>query len=311
VAPTLELLRKSLDILGYPSNVFMMLLQEGLYHTAQSQDVHLLLSGFGGNEMLSQFANPNYLVDLMKKADIRSMANYFRSQGDNSLRAYARAGYHYANFLLKSDRKVFRDKIDAKWKILLLSETYLNNREYRDNFYKQSFAPLYQTVKERSIYRLLSGATNERISCSYFIASAYGIKYSYPLLHPPLIEYFHQVPDVWKACHKNGRGLFRLAMKDDVPANLIQQIKPTNTSTVPFFRVEMEQNFDKVKQWCLALPEQHPVFKYIDQRKIAEAEYDTKYLTGVKYRHLQSAATLAMFIDNVQNKNLYDLYKST
>lgn len=304
----IQLISTAVDIMGYPTSFPLALNLEGIYEEAKALHVDKLFSGFGGNELVSETENVRYLFDLLKKWDLEGVNRFFKSQGNTELKASARTAYHVSRFLMHTERKNYRKIKDARWRLLLLKRDVLDNREIREQFNRHYYYPPDLSLREKGLYRINAGITSERITTCGLIAGAYGIVYSYPLLHPPLLQYYYNLPDKWKASDKMGRAMIRRAMRGTIPAEIIDQPKHTNSSTVPFMKFENRKNYEELLEWCLDLPYQHKVFNYFDRGNLLN--YNDKTF-GIEprynYKNLRTLTMMAMFMDKREKVDYNEL----
>ena len=301
-ADTLDMLHRTLALLGYPTNFFFSMLQESLYVKARSENVETLLSGYGGDEMTTEFAPFRYTISLMKKGRFLQLFNYYKIENEQPLKSYLKVFRAYAKFLWNSEGRYFRSFTKEKWDNLLIQDKILT-KKFKKFFYKDTFFSSRQSLRKRGIKLITDPRFTERLEVGYFTTAAYGLIYRYPLLDVPLIEYYFGLPDAWKALNKENRGLMRRVIKDFLPGEITQQPK-SKVATIPYYEMDMENNFDKVKEWCLNLPADHKIFDYIDNRKLDKASYS---IDEDRFDHLQSVAIMAMFFDRMEKRTLHDI----
>lgn len=302
-----NLLNKTLDITGYPANSFLSLFQQGVYDLAKKENVKTLLSGFGGDEMVSANANARYVHSLMMSGNLTKAYRFFKDQGRGNLKAMAVTGYHYYSFLKNPGIKNYKEKLSKTWQQMILTDEILNDRHVKAHFFDYPLFRPHPSIRQKSLVEINCGYVTERIETCYFVTQHYGIEYKYPMLHTPLLEYYYSIPDAYKAISKNGRGLFRQAIKDVLPPDIVTQNKPYNTATIPYYKIEVDSFFYEIKEYCLSLPDEHFVFEFIDKKKIAGATYTKTIAHNLQYSLFKTVVALSMFIDKRKSLKLYDL----
>jgi asparagine synthase (glutamine-hydrolysing) len=302
---TLKLIDRQVDILGYPTNSFMTLFQEATFYKAQKSDVSVLLSGFGGNEVITEYANVHYLISLLRENKIAAISRLFRARSNNFLTSYARTAFHYLKFRLGKKRNESREFWAESLKKFFLDDKILNDNHIKRHYFSNIYDMSNLTLREKTELSVSHAKLSERIEIGKEVAALYGVKYCFPFLYVPLLEYYYHLPDLWKAIDTRGRGLYRQALKDTLPAEIIFQWKRAIVSaTVPFYKIEFRENFGSLKEWCLALPLTHEIYNYISREKISKAaDVDDKILNY----QLKSIVMLAMFMDKQKNRKLIDI----
>jgi asparagine synthase (glutamine-hydrolysing) len=303
VEEPLELLADMLTEVGYPANSLITLLQKGLYYKAKEQGVRALFSGYGGNELVSENASTRYLTDVMKDGGFFSAGKYFLRHGDNTWKAWAKAGLHYGRFLVNAEKREFELLVKRSyWNNLVLKDDLMHDIVIRNFHFAHAMYPPNQRLREKSLYRVYSTTAHQRVELGSLVTARYGIRYVYPMLYKPFMEYYYSLPDEWKASNKKGRAIIRAAMKDLLPSNIINGSKFSNSSTIPFYKVEQLENFQTIKDWVLSIPGNHFIYNYLDRNKIAAVAYSTEYKSEFQYILLKSIVLMTMFIDGRKEK---------
>jgi len=200
------IIEKYAECLGGCSEVLFPLLNHNVYDLAKRYEINTLLSGFGGDEVVSQHAN-NALIE-------------FRNQ-----KAYGRYAYER---ILKKYRELYSSK--------KISRPYRNNTQNRQqanshwpylilsNTPPIRILPTFKTVQSKEAAYIqgdLSIHWQRRIETSKLIAKAHGIDCAFPLADPELMCFFHQLPAHFKRRHGHGRYLLRKAMAAYLPDSVV------------------------------------------------------------------------------------------
>lgn len=280
---------QALDAIGYPTNMNVNIYQQSIYGQVQKNNVSTLLSGFGGDEMLSANLNNIHLKHLITYGKLNSAVKHIRRHGYPYAKALLWVIY---NYIYKSRFEPQANQAKSK----IINSVLLH--PYKHIAYSTPVLSQHSYTRSWHEFRIGFAATVERLETGYHISGAYGIRYLYPLLDSDTLDFFYHLPDEWKLDHKYGRALFRKAIKNLLPPGIVESRKPTNTAVIPVIKIETEKYFDDVKEYLLSIDPQNPVYRYIDRDKLADLPYDepTAMMT---YEMMKRLAMLAMFL----NKN--------
>lgn len=278
--------KQALHAIGYPTNMNVNTYQQSIYERVQKTNVSVLLSGFGGDEMLSANLSRIHIKHLITHGKLNSAAKQIRKQGYPYAKSLLHVIYHYLN---GSRFEPHANPVKSK----IINSVLLNS--YKHKPYSAPVLSRHNYVKEWHEYRIGFAATVERLETGYHISGEYGIRYLYPLLDSDTLDFFYHLPDEWKLDHRYGRALFRKAIKSLLPPEIVESRKPTNTAVIPVIKIEAEKYFDEVKEYLLSIAPQNPVYRYIDRNKLAGLRYDepTAMMT---YEMMKRLAMLAMFL---------------
>lgn len=187
-----SIIEKTTDILRCFSEVSFPILASTLYDQAKSQGVKLILSGYGGDEMVTQSG-------LQRLSELRRHHHWIQ--------------YSYEKLRRK------------KAKMPPLENTLSSDHLPFLKFPVTSFAfPTFDSIEKREKLLLESDVAvhcTRRIQTSQIIAAHYGIQQAFPLLNPELLQFFHQLPSHFKYCHGTSRYLIRKTMRPYLPKNVI------------------------------------------------------------------------------------------
>lgn len=277
---------QALNSIGYPTSMNVNIYQQSIYAQAQKNNMSILLSGFGGDEMLSANLNSIHLKHLVTYGKLNSAAKQIRKLGYTYPKSLLWVLY---NYIYKSHFEPQANPVKSK----IINNVLLN--PYKHKPYSTPLLPRHNYVKEWHEFRIGFAATVERLETGYHISGEYGIKYLYPLLDNDTLDFFYHLPDEWKLDHKYGRALFRKAIKNLLPPEIVESRKPTNTAVIPVIKIEAERYFDDVKEYLLSIDIQNPIYRYIDREKLADLTYNepTAMMT---YEMMKRLVMLAMFL---------------
>jgi asparagine synthase (glutamine-hydrolysing) len=281
-------IQSALDAVGYPTYMGINISQQPLYKKVQEASIHVLFSGFGGDEMLSANLYKLHVKQLINGGRFAAAANMINAHGHSLSKAYLSAFYNFIKY-----RFNFKDAHTAQ-KGGIVAAVLKNN--FRHIPHRLPAFSNDNYIREWYTYSITSPGLVERLETGYHISQHYGIQYRYPLLDPAMLEYFYSLPDAWKLNYKFGRALFRKVLLEVLPRKIVESKKPVNTAVIPVIKIEVEKYFYKTKDYLLNLSQNHLLFDYVDRNKLLQVnlEEDTEVRM---YAMLQRLVMLSMFFD--------------
>ncbi|MCB2194295.1 MAG: hypothetical protein KQH79_00450 [Bacteroidetes bacterium] len=282
-----------------------------LYEKAQQENVTVLLSGFGGDEVITSKAS-GYLYELAQnsnwqeiKVDLKNQYPKKISFTKSFLKLYIKSklpGIYNFLRVLKPDKPWWKNK----YKNLALNANYeqkLRIKKRYDAYYR---AIARETLQEKNIERITHPHVSQRLEYCSLIARKYGIEYRYPLLDIRLIEFYLSVPPRLKARNGIGRYIIRRAMEGILPEK-IQWRNDKSGATIPTVFMRMIHNKDQFEQLISSAKQNEIIKKYIDLDKLEQWFYnlsnrtkDHKYVNpGAFYTYIK----LILFIE--KNPSLF------
>ena len=192
-----------------------------LYKRAKHSGINVLLSGFGGDEGITNQGS-GYLEELANNLDFKQLKTELRIlQGDSSIDFLTKV----FKLLVKVKMLRFltflrRDRRKSRFRYFAINNVL--NRKYgmRKKYNEHLYWPNDPNVRNRQLFFLLHPTLLERLECSFFDAKAKGIEYRYPFLDVKLLEFYHSL----NSEHKYNRGIkryvFRMAMKGILPEEI-------------------------------------------------------------------------------------------
>ncbi|HYH13840.1 MAG TPA: asparagine synthase-related protein, partial [Flavisolibacter sp.] len=303
---TIDMLERSLETIGYPHRHFFSSFQECLYAKANERNVTMLFSGFGGDDCVSESIDELYLHLLLKKGRLLEFGKIWVRKGCTPMHSFFRTGKRFMYSLLKTDEKEQYKRQEALWEQCIFHDQFIKDQNFKKTFFKKAYSVYNDSLKDSILYNLCSSWVNERIETGTITAARYGIQYAYPLLDKPLVEFYYSLPDWIKAGKKYSRWLIRQVLKEELPETIANQRKDDYGASVPFYKVGMEKDFYKLKDYCKSLPSGHDVFDYVDKQKIERFQLDDKDAEE-QFSLMALVVMMSMFFNQRRNMILYDL----
>lgn len=223
----LDAMKNSLKIQDAPTQQNFHLFSDELYQKAQSKGVHTLLSGFGGDELVTSRI-PGYLDDLAQKQKwgeywkaLSNRQNINTSKKMRSLFAHLiRQNLPPLYSLLSNIRGKQEDWIAAKFNGLAINADFMDKMQLREHYFSTKGFPHRSTVNERLHDRISHNHISQRLEYCYLAAHAHKIEYRYPLLDKELMEYYMALPLQYKVQQGWSRYITRAAMENLMPEEI-------------------------------------------------------------------------------------------
>lgn len=225
-------LRNGVRLAAAPVLAGFSVLPDALYERARADGVRVLLSGFGGDEVVSSPAAlvpERWLQDHDGPALWREFVGRGAAGANASRAALLRdwAARRLPGRLATAERRrheVVQARARALVAQLPLQPGYVRDQRLHARAAAAGLAAAaaVATRDPRAVerLRLLQGDTAARLEAGNLAAAGRGIGYRYPLLDLPLIEFFHALPPEQKWRLGWGRYLFRRAIAGWVPEEL-------------------------------------------------------------------------------------------
>jgi asparagine synthase (glutamine-hydrolysing) len=209
----------------------------GLYKAASGQNTDVLLSGFGGDEMVSArvAVSWNELISKREWDVIRDELYYNGIRFKSVIKPVRIAARYVKSRLLKPGFRtgVFTPELIAKrFENLPLQQEFAIQHELRRRIAEKYRIPFMDNLSDKQKYRINLNHVSQRMEYCYTAAAQFGIEYRYPLLDVNLILAGMAFPPWMKQHHGTNRYIFRQAMKGFVPER-IRTREDKSGSTIP------------------------------------------------------------------------------
>jgi asparagine synthase (glutamine-hydrolysing) len=209
-----------LDIIKSPYRSNYATYNLNAHKTARSAGVRTILSGHGGDQMVTSQANFVY-NDYIENRRYWQLFTDIRAKGSEHeldlLRSFktiyklVSRDTHLTKKTIET-RKLFRFGINRKFIEKYHLETcYLQHRK------KEIFTP---ESLQGLIYKITHRHMNDRVVITSLMAAQEQIEFRYPLFDVDLIQYYLSVPDSIKKKFRTGRYLHRMAMENELPHSI-------------------------------------------------------------------------------------------
>ena len=283
-----------------------------LYEKVQLEKISVLLSGFGGDEVVTSKSSI-YLLEIASKKLWRELKDDLKNQQFGKFQLYTTSIKYYIRItfpylykvitLLKRKKPGFSEKFEN----LALNNDFSKKMRIKERYLsihnKKSF-----TSQEKAIERITHSHVSQRLEYSSLAAKKYGVEYRYPLLDKRLIEFYMSMPIRLKARNGIGRYAIRKAIDEIVPKE-IQWRNDKSGATIPTVLMRTIKDKDKILEIINQAKTNTRIKKYIDLEKyetwfykiINRSKNKEKFINpGAFYNYLK----LILFID--ANPDLFD-----
>ncbi len=255
--PLPALLEHAMDIQGCFIQQNYSIFNRGIYEAAGERGVEVLLSGFGGDELVSARTAMSW-NELISERQWQVMADelYYRGITPKSL---LKPGILAARYLFSLFRKpayktgVFTSELlDKRFDNLPLRKEFALKHQLRHLLGEKYRQPWHPILARRQFARIMLDHLPQRMEYCYAAAAQYGMEYRYPLLDVDLLETCLAFPPWVKQHHGINRYLFRQAIKGFVPEKIRQRDDKSGT-TIPqtFYSLVNERTGDHGSDQCL------------------------------------------------------------
>tara|TARA_B100001109_G_scaffold255669_1_gene259902 strand:+ start:494 stop:2425 length:1932 start_codon:yes stop_codon:yes gene_type:complete len=248
-----------------------------LYEELEEKDTRVLLSGFGGDEMVSQHV-PNYLSGLMETKQWRRLWKEVKAISKEKNRSPFRtvAGLTAKSLLNRDSRRINKLLINYFKHTAPIREK-LRYRPLKDELYEvyniyqrfEQYQELYQSTGnfiQDQIRRMQQKHVMYRLESSSIAAQSHKLEYRYPLLDVSLIEFYLSLPIHLKAQQGKGRYIFRKAIEAYLPQSIVWRASKKGSSN-PQLAVREKIDSNQLLQNLKSIESTNPIQQFADFSK--------------------------------------------
>ena len=221
----LELLQYAIDIQGCFIQQIFNIFNRGIYEMAGKRGVQALLSGFGGDEMVSARMVTSWNEIISERQwEILKKELFYDGITMRSLLKFWFITFRYLisrMYQPKSRTGIFSsDLISRRFSMLPIQPSFATRFALMERFKEKNTETLQESISRRQYNRIMMNHIPQRMEYSYAAAAQYGIEYRYPLLDLDLIETCLTFPPWIKHRKAENRYLFRQATKGMIPEEI-------------------------------------------------------------------------------------------
>ncbi len=215
-----ELVERARIAIGHPPEHGQPLLSAGFFEHCEQQGIRTVMSGFGGDEIVTGYANSLH-DELFDRRDYPALLG--EMEGHLPMRL-ARLAKWRMKGLPAVDVKM-RQAAKARIAQTFLSRGYLQDTGLQQRI-EDWMAPHLPDVTINQIAAMSPGfrqGRTARLDSSALFAATYGIEYRFPMFDCRLIQFFFSVPSIEKRSKSLGRYLHRRAVAGSIPDSIAWQ----------------------------------------------------------------------------------------
>lgn len=242
-----------------------------LYKTAMHENISVLLSGFGGDEIVTS-QSAEYIKELASINNWEELKIDLRNQYLKTPKYFSSIVKIYLKSNFSSIYMIYRFfKFQKSWQKKRFKTLALNPIFKKSLRIKRRYINYYKKLKTNSLQeknneRITHPHVSQRLEYCSLIARKYGIEYRYPLLDIRLIEFYLSVPPRLKARNGIGRYIIRRAIEGIVPEK-IQWRNDKSGATIPTVFMRMLNDKEEIQQLIEQAKTNEQVRTYIDLEK--------------------------------------------
>ena len=276
---------------------------EQLYEKAKLENITVLLSGFGGDEVVTSKSS-GYLKELAANQKWEELKVDLKNQNPN----YFKYLKTYIKIYLKSRfPKIHKLKYQKPWwiykfKNLAINKYFAEKLKIAERYYSNYEKLDVSGIQQKNIKRITHPHVSQRLEYCSLIARKYGVEYRYPLLDIRLIEFYLSVPTRLKARNGIGRYLIRRTIEGIVPEK-IQWRNDKSGATIPTVHMRMVNDSEHILEIIKRAKSNKLITQYIDLNKYEHWFNKLRNRSEKNYRYLNPGAfynylKLILFIEN-------------
>jgi len=230
---------------------------EDLIKKAKSENVSLLLNGFGGDIIASAYGHGVIRELITQKRFLEALTLYVKTH------------FKTAKWIFVSGRRKDKSKNTDFLEGTALNKTLLeNNQELLDriNSFKRKQSEAKKGFKSSIQWKLNSGSLLNALEELSFSHKNKGIMVQIPLLDPRLVKYLLNIPVKYFLLSGKERGLLLSVMKKELPRKLLK--RKFKTPVVPDYFSRMKNHSEEMAKLIEKTPEDSLAWKYLAKRKM-------------------------------------------
>ena len=236
--------------------------QDSMFKEALEDKVEMMLSGFGGDELISS-TGKLYYFDYIVNLKLIKLFKTYKLKGLSLI-------FFYIISLIRNTYVWHYPELQNKRN--LLNDKSILHKKIRDNSFafKYSFKKILKT-------NILQAHNCLRAESENAYASQYGIEVSYPLLDVDLITFTYSLPSELFKPKEFNRMLFRTMCEDILPKEIIYQPKQNGANTLAFSEYWKKNKMNEIKN--IQILNRLNLYKESNKNQLDEIDQINLYLT--------------------------------
>lgn len=310
-----KLIKEYINQFHRPVGQIFAIMSDQQYRIAQSKHVRIMLSGFGGDHMVSSTAS-GYFEELAQSQQLHTLKEQIQYKLSNKEGGYYRSLIKL--FLIKwmpsvlSLRKfIFRTKDYRyrKMKESVIDRRLIKHSVLKKRLYDKNWFPDENDVRKRQYHRIMQDGISERLEVTNLIAQKYHIEFRYCLLDVKLIELYYSLQSRYKYKEGIGRYIYRSTLNEFLPDEICWRQKEVFFAipSVYYRVIKDEQSILEIIDDAI----QNNKFHYIDCNKlkglfIRHRSIGSSFIKGFSNRNLLSAISV-LLLQKLQREGKIDI----
>jgi len=271
----LEPLKKGLDLHEGVMQGTLSAVFEPLYRKAEEEGCRTLLSGYGGDEMVTS-PGPGYMEELAGSLRFGKLLKelYIKNKNKGKVKQPLSIAKQFARHVLYGVFKRFQPAYKTPpwahdiYHALAIDPEFSEKMNLKERFYSKKKLPAGGNVRMRQYRRINYDYMPQRLEYCAITAQTHKIEYRYPLLDKRLVELYLSLPTYMKVQNGYGRYILRKATEGILPTEIQWRTDKTGV-VVPSIFLRWKQDEEALRQLILRARERH-INHYVDYDKMLE-----------------------------------------
>lgn len=253
--PIPGLIDHSMAVQGCYTQQRFHIFNRGIYEAAGKSGVSVLLSGFGGDEMVSARTG-NAWNDMIREKQWRQLFGALTYK-TSPLKALLKGIKRMLKYQLNRNRKpavtsgiYTPGMLRRRFGNLPLQAQFIKDNQLVERYFHkyENEAALY--LSDKLVQKISHPHVSQRLEYSYAAAAYYGIQYRYPLLDTALIQTYLSFPSWIKNRPGTDRYLFRQALQGKIPESIRLRSDKTG-AVIPQTYMRLSKDREILKDYFL------------------------------------------------------------
>ncbi len=276
---------------------------EPIYRQAEEEQCRTLLSGYGGDEMVTS-PGTGYMFELAANFRLSRLLKELliinKGKDNRAVKITKQFGKLMLSGLLQKFKPAFEtpDWAHDIYHALAIDQTFYKEMNIKERFYKKMKLPARGSTRMQQYIRINLDYVPQRLEYCAIKAQTHKLEYRYPLLDKRLIEFYLSMPPHLKVQNGYGRYILRKSMEGILPPEIQWRLDKTGI-VVPSIFLRWRQDEESIRQLILKAKDSN-IKHYIDYNKTLDmlkkiVHYDKDSKDRINSQALQSSLMLLMY----------------
>lgn len=271
----LNTLINNIEIHGMPTQQHYHTFSDALYESVIRNNINILLSGFGGNELIS-YQGSGFYHELLNNNKFKILYRELKARKKNVESSLIKQIiYLFLEVYFPSFHKAYKGIkgrkhwIEIKYMNAAINPSFEEKMNIRQKIKQLSNQIDSFILKEAQFKQISHDHISQRLEYSGITAKHYGFEYCYPLLDRRLVEFGLAIPNHLKVKDGWGRYLYRKVLEDLLPAEIVWKQKGPGAS-IPSVMYRFLKDREKIHDLINESDRKGIAKEYIDYKKLKE-----------------------------------------